>query len=366
MTDPVLVLDGERDPERSPTPNGRRRPGARRAVAGCAALVVVLVAALLVARSGGGHDAPTKTPPLPVLGPAHDVYDGDLGDPFVLGVTGASGKIDQFVAFGTGDYPARIPTASSTDLTSWQRGGDALPQLPAWAGPDPRNSLSWAPAALQTDHGFILYVTLPDAASGQQCIGAATSPVPQGPYTGVGDGPLLCQHDLGGSIDPALVRDPAGHLHMLWKNDGNSVGAASSLWEQSLTADGLGVVGQAHRLLTATLPWQGGIVEEPAMVPATGGGWWLYYSGNFFDRPEYATGLAYCPTLEGPCREVSDAAVLATPALQQQNQFAPGGLDTFLDGQGRRWAVFDTWNRPTRNGRFYCCRSLQLAQVLSA
>jgi beta-xylosidase len=126
------------------------------------------------------------------------------------------------------------------------------------------------------------------------------------------------------------------------------------------------VTGVAHRLLSGSLPWQGGIVEEPAMVPATGGGWWLYYSGNFFDKPEYATGLAYCPTIEGPCRDASDQAVLATPALAQDHQFAPGGLDTFLDGQGRRWAVFDTWNRPTRNGRFYCCRSLQLAEVLSA
>jgi hypothetical protein len=364
VADPVLVLDGERDPQPPAAPT-TRPPTARRIAALAIGLSVILVAALMVARSR--HDAgPTSVPALPVLGPAHDVYDGDLGDPFVLGVTGAGGRIDSYVAFGTGDWPARVPTASSTDLQTWRQGGDALPDLPAWAGADPKNSLSWAPAALQTDRGFILYVTLPDAASGQQCIGAATSAVAQGPYTGVGDGPLLCQHDLGGSIDPALVRDGTGQLHLLWKNDGNSVGAASSLWEQRLTADGLGVTGVAHRLLGASLPWQGGIVEEPAMVPATGGGWWLYYSGNFFDRPEYATGLAYCPTIEGPCRDVSDQAVLATPALAQDHQFAPGGLDTFLDSQGRRWAVFDTWNRPTRNGRFYCCRSLQLAEVLSA
>jgi hypothetical protein len=225
--------------------------------------------------------------------------------------------------------------------------------------------LSWAPAALDTGHGYILYVTLPDAASGQQCIGAATSTVADGPYAGVGDGPLLCQHDLGGSIDPALVRDRAGGLHMLWKNDGNSVGAPSAIWEQGLAADGLSLTGSAHRLLTAGLPWQGDIVEEPAVIPATGGGWWLLYSGNFFDKPEYATGLAYCPTLEGPCREASDGPFLATAALGQPNQFAPGGLETFRDGKGALWAVFDTWNRPTRNGRFYCCRSLQLAQVTS-
>ncbi|MDQ2826494.1 MAG: glycoside hydrolase family 43 protein, partial [Actinomycetota bacterium] len=326
-----------------------------------AAMVVVLVAAVMVAGRHGGTNA---MPRLPVLGPAHDVYDGDLGDPFVLPVN-AGGKIVRFVAFGTGDWPSRVPTARSTDLAAWQDGPDALPQLPTWAAEDPKNSLSWAPAALDTGHGYVLYITLPDAASGQQCIAAASSPVAEGPYTAVGDGPLLCQHDLGGSIDPAVVRDRAGKLHMLWKNDGNSVKVLSSLWEQGLTADGLGLTGTPHRLLTASLPWQGDIIEEPAVIPAAGGGWWLFYSGNFFDKPEYATGLAYCPTLEGPCREAAVDPFLATAALQQEKQSAPGGLETFLDGKGALWAVFDTWNRPTRNGRFYCCRSLQLAQILS-
>jgi hypothetical protein len=327
-------------------------------------IVVVLVGTLLAAARQPSDAA--QPGPLPVLGPARDAYDGDLGDPFVLPVTGAGGTVVSFVAFGTGDRPSRIPTAHTVDLITWQAGPDALPELPAWAGPDPRNSLTWAPAALQAGDHFVLYLTLPDAASGQQCIGAATSPVPEGPYAGVGGGPLVCQHDLGGSIDPALVRDRDDGLHMLWKNDGNSVGAPSGLWEQELTPDGLALRGAAHLLMNAGPLWQGGIVEEPAMIAAAGGGYWLFYSGNFFDRPEYATGLAYCPTVQGPCREVQDGPFLATPALQQENQFAPGGLDTFRDAKGDLWAVFDTWNRPTRNGRFYCCRSVQLARVLSA
>lgn len=325
-------------------------------------LVVVSGALVVVTRQ---PTAATQPPTLPVLGPARDAYDGDLGDPFVLPVA-VGGHVQRFVAFGTGDWPARVPTASSTDLTTWVAGPDALPELPAWAGPDPKSSLSWAPAALQVDSHFVLYITLPDARSGQQCIAAATSPVAEGPYTATPEGPMLCQHGLGGSIDPAVVKGLDGRPHMLWKNDGNAIGAPSALWEQELSADGLSVRGPAHRLLTASLPWQGDIVEEPAMIAAAGGGWWLFYSGNFFDRPEYATGLAFCPTIEGPCRETGDGPFLATPALAQEHQFAPGGLDTFRDGGGRLWAVFDTWNRPPRDGRFRCCRSLQLAEVLSA
>lgn len=180
-----------------------------------------------------------------------------------------------------------------------------------------------------------------------------------------GHGPLICQHDLGGSIDPTVTRDPAGRLRMVWKNDGNSIGLPSSLWAQQLTADGLGLVGTAHRLLTAHRPWQEGIVEGPAVLPAVDGGWWLFYSGNAFDTPEYATGLAYCPSLEGRCRDVSNSPFLATPTLRQTDQFAPGGLETFRDGHGALWAVFHTWNRLARDGRFACCRSVQLAPVLS-
>ncbi|MGI9079813.1 MAG: hypothetical protein ACR2GF_03175 [Acidimicrobiales bacterium] len=94
----------------------------------------------------------------------------------------------------------------------------------------------------------MLYLSLPDARSGQECIGAATSAVAEGPYTGAGDGPLICQHELGGSIDPAVVRDKAGKLHVLWKNDGNALNLPSSIWEQALS-DGLGVSGPIHQLL---------------------------------------------------------------------------------------------------------------------
>jgi hypothetical protein len=338
-----------------------RRPSVRGVAFALACVVAVLLPGVVVANRRGA--APTQ-PDLPVLGPARAAYDGDLGDPFVLPVK-AGGRVTGFVAFGTGDWPARVPTASTADLTTWHAGADALPDLPAWAADDPRHSLSWAPAVLGTGRGFILYVTLPDAASGQQCIATATSPVPQGPFTAVGDGPFVCQHELGGSIDPAVVRDGRGRLHLLWKDDGNSLGRPSSLWEQQLDTDGLGLVGRPHELLRATQPWQAGIVENPAVVPATGGGWWLFYSGNSFDLPGYATGLAFCPTLEGPCHDTSAEPFLGTAALQQDRQFAPGGLETFRDAEDRLWAVFDTWNRPPRNGRFRCCRSVQLAQVLS-
>ncbi len=319
--------------------------------------------ALVAAGPVAGLAAPQLSvgiPRLPVLGPSRDAYDGDLGDPFILSVT--EGGATRYVAFGTGDFPARVPTAHTSDLVTWQAGPDALPTLPSWAGSDPRNALSWAPAALGVDGRYILYITLPEARSGRQCIAAATSPTPEGPYADRGDGPMLCQRDLGGSIDPSVVTDRAGGLHLLWKNDGNSVGRPTALWEQSLADDGLHVTGQPHQLFEGGAPWQGGIIENPAAIPASGGGWWLFYSGNAFNRAEYGTGAAWCAQLAGPCRDAKAGPLLAT----EGTRYAPGGLETFKDGKGDLWAVYDTWNRPARNGRFFCCRSLYLARVLSS
>ena len=285
----------------------------------------------------------------PVLASAHVAYDGDLGDPYILALPG------QYVAFGTGDWPARIPTATTTDLVNWVRGPDAMPTLPAWATPDPRNSLSWAPATIAVGGRYIMYVSLQQASSRRECIAATTSTSPTGPFTDALGGPLMCQLELGGSIDPSVVRD-AGGLHLLWKSDGNCCRVPVSLWEQDLRPDGLAMAGTAHRLLTALQSWQGGVIENPAMVAAKGG-WWLFYSGNVFDTAAYGTGVAFCPTLTGPCRD--DGRYLSTAA----REFSPGGLETFRDNRGATWAVFATWTRPSRNGRFYCCRALDLATL---
>jgi beta-xylosidase len=317
--------------------------------------VAVLVTGALAACSGPS----AGMPPLPRFGPARDAYDGDFGDPAIV----AAGHT--YVLFGTDDPPDHVPTASSDDLASWAHGADAVPVLPAWADPDPADRLTWAPAVAVVHGRFVLYVSVQDAAAHRQCIAVLASTTALGPYTDARGSPLVCQVALGGSIDPSVV-DAGGGLRLVWKSDGNCCGLPASLWEQDLRADGLAVTGTAHRLLTADRPWQGGIVENPALLRAPRG-WWLFYSGNRFDVAAYATGLAWCPTLEGPCREARDAPFLAGTALDggSATQYSPGGLDFFRDRGGRLWAAFATWNRPPRDGRFYCCRSLDLAPVIT-
>jgi len=315
--------------------------------------LVVVASGPMACSTSSTNGAP---PPLPRFGPARAVYDGDFGDPAIIAVARS------YLLFGTDDPPDHIPTATSTDLATWVHGPDAVPVLPGWADPDAADQLTWAPSATVVRGRFLLYVTVQDAAVHRQCIAVLASATALGPYADARGSPLVCQAGLGGSIDPSVV-SAGGHLHLVWKSDGNCCGLPASLWEQDLRADGLAVTGPAHLLLTADERWEGGIVENPALVPAPHG-WWLFYSGNRFDVAAYATGLAWCPTLAGPCRETGQAAFLGGSALAA-GQYSPGGLDFFRDRDGRLWGAFATWNRPPRNGRFYCCRSLDLAPVLS-
>jgi beta-xylosidase len=267
-----------------------------------------------------------------------------------------------YVLFGTTDWQANVPTAISADLVHWTQAPDALPVLPSWAAPS--ISMTWAPAARRTSAGWVLYYSTEEAASGRECIGRAVASSPAGPYSDRSRHPMLCQGNLGGSIDPSLIRSVGGDVFLAWKNDGNAAHLPDGIWAQQLTSDGLGLTGKPHRLLGVNEAWQKGVVEAPAMIAAAGGGYWLFYSGANWDSNTYGTGLAYCTAVIGPCVETSTHPFLAT----NPSVVSPGGLDTLTDAQGHLWAAFtalvrvpSTWHP----GRYYYNRVLDIAPILS-
>jgi beta-xylosidase len=299
----------------------------------------------------------------------------DVGDPYVLPVpSGTDGlRSPGYALYWTTDWSANVPTAVSSDLIHWRRVPDALPVLPKWAllvSPPPSwttapgvSTMTWGPTVHAVPGGWALYYSTEDAAVRRQCLGVGFSTSPTGPFTDPSSSPLVCQASLAGDIDPSVVESSPGRLALVWKNDGNSAGLPVGIWEQPLAPDGLSVTGRPVRLLGADQPWEHGIIEGPAMLADTTGGWWLFYSGGTWQSDTYDTGVAWCATVAGPCQEPASTPLLSsTPTA-----VSPGGLDTFVDHQGRLWASYSAFPSQPADAQAAMAspRVLELARVVS-
>ncbi|MDQ2729069.1 MAG: glycoside hydrolase family 43 protein [Actinomycetota bacterium] len=368
----------------NPAPGGVRRRFLQVAL-GIAAIVTVV--AVSVGATGSHHGGagtarasgttPTRsgspTPHaaslgLPTLGSSESLdanVDGldDIGDPYVLTVPpGEHGNPHtSYVLYWTTDWNSNVPTAVSSDHVHWRRVADSLPVLPSWAMSSA--TMTWGPTVHRVGTAWVLYFSTEDAASRLECLGRATSSSPTGPFTDTTSAPLVCQTALGGDIDPSVATDTSGASALLWKNDGNANGAPVSMWEQPLAADGLSVTASPTRLIGADQAWEHNIVEGPAMLAASGGGFWLFYSGGTWQSNTYDTGVAWCATVAGPCRKTANAPLLSsTPTA-----VSPGGFDTFVDGQGKLWASYSAFPEAPADARAAMAESrvLEIAPVLS-
>ncbi len=258
------------------------------------------------------------------------VYPFDFPDPFVLRVGST------YYAYATNSAEGNIQIIESTDLVHWTGAGNALPALATWAAPN----ATWAPSVAQVGTTFVLYYSAVVAgpAGGEQCISAAVATAPQGPFVDASSSPLVCQPELGGSIDPSPFVDADGTPYLLWKSNG-AAGQPATLWSQRLDATGTALApGTPTPLLAADQAWEAGVVEAPDLVLA-GGRYVLFYSGNNWDSASYAIGAATCIGPLGPCTQP-----LVQPILAAGSGVAgPGGASVFTDASGAGWMAFAAW-----------------------
>lgn len=321
--------------------------GRRSLVVGRWWLVVALWLLLLAGCAGARQAAaPTSAPsaaptragpsPVPTPGPgqfANPVIAQDFPDPDTLKVG------DTYYAYATNAGGANVQVAESRDLVAWRMLGDALPALPAWAQP----GFTWAPEIAQTagGQGFVLYFTAREEQSQRQCIGAATSPTPQGPFRAAGDAPLVCQRDEGGSIDPASFVDTDGTRYLLWKSDGNCCGLDTWLYIQRVSPDGLTLEGQPTRLIKQDQIWEGRLVEAPTLWKR-GQTYYLFYSANNYAGMDYAVGYATAAQPLGPYRK--SPRPLAASRTKGAVVIGPGGQDVAVAPDGSTWLVYHAWD----------------------
>ena len=273
------------------------------------------------------------------------VFKENFPDAFVL----RDGR--QFVAYSTNDGP-NVPMAVSSDLVHWSFVGDssgkkrdALPKLGAWA----KTGFTWAPEVLHLGDKFLLYYTASDRRRNAQCIGVAVASDALGPFVDDRSEPIVCQVDLGGSIDPDPFRDADGRLYLYFKNDGNRVHARTSLWGQSLSDDGVSVAGQPVQLVRDDQAWEDRVVEAPTMVRSPGG-YELFFSGGFFGwNPQegglspYAMGYASCKGPLGPCSAAAENPLLHSFNDNQAGCLSGPGHQSIFEVGTRTFMSFHAW-----------------------
>ncbi len=308
--------------------------------------VLCLIAAATLSLAAAGPAQSRETPAAFV-----PTFRVDFPDPHILHHNG------RYLAYATNTAEGRqnVQMAASTDLVNWEalkdprnpkQVHDAMPVLPPWV----KRGYTWAPEVLKTSSGYVLYFTARHAKSDLQCVGAATSADPLGPFTSQATEPLICQYELGGTIDASPFRDADGQLYLYFKNDGNNPRARkpTEIFAQRMAPDGLSLTGERVSLLRNDKSWEGHVIEAPTMV-RTKSGYTMLFSANDYGWQDhqrlslYAMGYASCRGPLGPCTDAPDNPLLYSFSDRKSGCLSGPGHQTVFDAGNRSFIAFHAW-----------------------
>ena len=298
---------------------------------------IACFAALITACAGGGSKG--VTPPVDTTrttGYRNPVLDQDFPDPTVIKV-GAT-----FWAYATqtfnGSGRVNIQTASSPDLVHWTVNSDALPTKPAWST---TIWSFWAPHVIYAaeQSRYLMYYSARADTSGM-CVGIATSPVPQGPFTDVG-APLICGPGFS-HIDPMAFDDSVSGKHYIyWGSDFNPIVVRELAVDRLHFASGS--IEAPVLFPNGTAPYEGLI--EGAWVIKRGGFYYLFYSGNdccSLPNPHYAVLIARSASPTGPFERLGQATGTGNSVILDAGDYfrGPGHNAIITDSNGNDWIVY--------------------------
>lgn len=214
------------------------------------------------------------------------VLPGDHPDPSVTKIGNT-----YWATATTSNWMPAYPLLKSTDLVHWQRSGSVFPKLPDWA-----DYYFWAPE-ISYENGKVYVYYAAHKKGGNLCLGIASADKPEGPYKD--HGPLLCQEV--GSIDAFPMRDENGKLHLIWKEDANSVGKPTPIWIQEMNEERTALIGEKKELFRNDIGWEANLVEGVSMI-RQGDYFYAFFAGaGCCGRGcTYATGVARAKNLLGP------------------------------------------------------------------
>ncbi|MEJ7914383.1 MAG: family 43 glycosylhydrolase [Chitinophagaceae bacterium] len=254
------------------------------------------------------------------------VLPGDHPDPSVVKIG------DTYWASATTSnwFPA-FPLIKSKDLLNWQASGNVFNKLPDWA-----DYYFWAPE-ISYENGKVYVYYAAHKKNGNLCIAVASADKPEGPYRD--HGPLMCQED--GSIDAFPIRDENGKLHLVWKEDGNSVGKPTPIWAMEMNETRTALIGEKKQLFRNTETWEANLVEGVAMIRHNNFFYAFYAAGGCCGKGcTYTSGIARSKNLLGPWEKFN-----SNPVLKNTDNWICQGHGTPVEKDGRFYFLYHAYDK---------------------
>lgn len=254
------------------------------------------------------------------------VLPGDYPDPSVVKIGDT-----YWASATTSNWLPAYPLLKSKDLENWQTTGYVFNQLPAWA-----DYYFWAPE-ISYENGKVYIYYAAHKRGGNLCVGIASADKPEGPYKD--HGPIICQEV--GSIDAFPMRDENGKLHMIWKEDANSVNKPTPIWMQELNEERTALMGEKIELFRNDAPWEGNLVEGVSMIKR-GAYFYAFYAaaGCCGKGCTYTTGVARSRSLVGPWEKYAK-----NPILSGDDEWKCPGHGTPVEKDGKFYFLYHAYDK---------------------
>lgn len=249
-----------------------------------------------------------------------------FADPFVLYDDGL------YYAYGTGSNT--IPYATSTDLKTWELGGDALVHTDSYG-----DDWFWAPEVVKVADGrYLMFYT----AKERVCI--AESDSPRGPFKMVENTPFF--PDVM-NIDNSLFIDDDGTPYMYF--DINDDDRFLRVCVVRLTPDMTDIEPgfEPVECIERSQDWEKEKVNEGSYVTKYGDTYYMTYSGNGYDNPRYGLGVATAKSPLGPWTKYEGNPIFQFPENEEVGRLeGVGHSSNFRDADGNLRITFHAHNRP--------------------
>jgi beta-xylosidase len=136
------------------------------------------------------------------------------------------------------------------------------------------------------------------------------------------------------------MRDEKGKLHLIWKEDGNSIKQPTPIWIQELNEQRTALIGEKKELFRNDADWEANLVEGVSMM-RKGDYFYAFYAAAACcgSGCTYKTGIARAKSLMGPWEKYA-----RNPVLENEGEWKCPGHGTPVEKNGRYYFMYHAYD----------------------